>query len=303
MPNPDKPAASRFHCPAKLNLTLAVGPPRDDGLHPIASVMVTIAFGDTLSLRPARYESRFTRRFAEGAPPHHRIDWPIEDDLVFHAHALMEQQAGIGLPIECDLVKQIPPGSGLGGGSSDAAAVLVGLREVFDLPLPDQRLIELGASLGADVCFAVHARLNHNAALVTGIGEALTPITSLPAFDLVLVFPEGRCPTGEVYRAYDAMQSSREPVDTEAFTQSWSDPMGVPPAHNDLTDAAIRVCPAVGEAASVLGSLNLEPRLTGSGSALFVVADDADHARRIVAQAREAGLSAAATAYDPKPRS
>ena len=170
MDQPPANAHASIRCPAKLNLTLAVGAPRADGLHPIASVMVALQFGDDLRISRAEGESSYTRRFAEDAPKTQAIDWPIEKDLLYRAHALMQETVGQSLLIDCELIKRIPAGAGLGGGSSNAAGMLVVLREIFDLAVSDEQLKSLGQSLGADVGFLVAALLGSRAAIVTGIG-------------------------------------------------------------------------------------------------------------------------------------
>lgn len=287
-------------CPAKLNLTLAVAPPRADGLHPIASVMVALRFSDTLTLNAlTNGPSTFTRRLASDAPRPQPIDWPIESDLAFRAHALMQAEAGHALPIDCTLDKRIPAGAGLGGGSSDAAGMLVGLRELFGLAtITDDRLLALGRSLGADVCFLVHAMLGRRAALATGIGEQIQAIDHLPAFEAVLIFPRGACPTGAVYKAFDAGLPNASTSDLTACAASWLTHAGLPEPHNDLQAAAESVCPAIGDARSTLQALGLAPRLTGSGSALFVLAENPSIARQIALQAHHAGLPACVTGYD-----
>ncbi|MGB0766855.1 MAG: 4-(cytidine 5'-diphospho)-2-C-methyl-D-erythritol kinase, partial [Phycisphaeraceae bacterium] len=260
-----------IRCPAKLNLTLAVGPAREDGLHPIASVMVALDIGDALKLRRiADGPSRFDRRFASDAPKRQVINWPIERDLVFRASSLMEEHVGRALPVACDLVKRIPAGAGLGGGSSNAAAMLLGLARLYDLNVAEGALIDLARGLGADVAFLVQALLGRPAALVTGIGDIVEPIDGLRAFDCVLVFPAGACPTGAVYRAYD--ESPARPISSDLI-ESWKRADRIPPVHNDLYAAAGRVCPEIRQAAEAIEQLGREPRMTGSGSALWVVAE------------------------------
>lgn len=292
MPTPDTSTTLTTRCPAKLNLTLAVGAPRPDGLHPIASVMVALDFGDDLHLR--RLEtgpSHFTRRFADDAPKPQAIDWPIESDLVFRAHALLQKEVGHALPITCTLDKRIPAGAGLGGGSSDAAGMLVALRTLFDLPLSDGQLLSLAKALGADVTFLVHALLGQRAALVTGIGQAIEPITTLPELHCVLVFTDGSCPTPAVYRAFDQATDHPQAI-ADHLVQDWADARCIPPAHNDLTQAAMQVCPAIADAIQVITSLQLKPRLTGSGSALFVVVDSKQETLAIAEKLEQHRLAA-----------
>ncbi len=293
------------HCPAKLNLALAVGDPREDGLHPIASVMVALDFGDTLYInRLFDGPSRFVREYDPDkfdleaefeAPPIQPVDWPIEQDLIYKAHALMEKTVGRELPIECGLDKRVPAGAGLGGGSSDAAGMLVALRDLFGLGVTDERLVQLGQSLGADVGFLVHAQFGRTVALVTGIGEVIEPIGTLPVFDVVLVFPDGKCPTAEVYAAFDRDAALADAEDLVACAQRWRLGGELPAFRNDLFHAAERVCPPVSVARSKLAASGIDANLTGSGSALFVMADSEDQSSELAGHIRGLGLVAVAT--------
>lgn len=287
-------------CPAKLNLTLAVGPPREDGLHPLASVMVALNFGDALSLNTIDAgPSRFTRSWHTDAPRTQAIDWPIEKDLISRAHALMQKAVGKSLPIECGLDKQIPAGAGLGGGSSDAAGMLVGLRDLFDLPLPDGRLVELGLTLGADVGFLVHALLGQRAAVVTGIGDIITPIDTLDALDVVLIFPEGQCPTAQVYSEFDRSSRPTQAADLDDYAARWAKAAALPKPINDLAAAASRICPAIEHAKARLTEMGLAAHLTGSGSTLFALADNQAQAKHLAREAQGAGLTALASSFRP----
>ena len=279
-------------CPAKLNLTLAVGPPRADGLHPIASVMAALDFGDTLDLKhSSKGVSTFKRLWSPDAPRPHPIDWPIESDLTFRAHALMEAETGRRLPVDCTLTKRIPAGAGLGGGSSNAAGMLVGLRRLFELDVPDDRLAEIGSTLGTDVAFAVHALLGGPAALVTGVGNRIEPLQDPPDFHAVLVFPDGMCPTAAVYQAFDQLHANDGSIPDE-LVESWRNADMVPAAHNDLTQAALQVCPEITGAIDAIRSQNLVPRLTGSGATLFATVESQSEAVAIAKVFKNKGISA-----------
>ena len=289
-----------LRCPAKLNLTLAVGAPRDDGLHPIASVMVALDFGDDLHLhRRDHGPSAFTRRLADDAMKPQPIDWPIESDLLYRAHALLQSATGKALPIACELEKRIPAGAGLGGGSSNAAAILVGLRQLFELPVNDQTLLELAQQLGADVVFLTKAMLGQPAALVTGIGEVIEPLDNLTSFDCILVAPEGQCPTPDVYRAFDQQNPTASIPDE--LTEQWRKGKALPAALNDLHQPAISICPSIEPAAEAIKAQRLEPRLTGSGSALFAIVGSKQQAIGIAESIRKSGIAACCTSYPGLP--
>lgn len=288
-------------CPAKLNLTLAVNPPRQDGYHPIASVMAAIDFSDRLSITPIhRGPSRFDRAWAPDAPRKSQIDWPIEKDLVFKAHRLVEQEAGSVLPVDCNLTKSIPVGAGLGGGSSNAAGMLLGMSAAYELALTKDRLLAMAKMLGADVSFALMAMLGQPAALVTGIGQRVEPIVLAPS-EAVLVMPEGACPTGAVYSTFDAElaknpTSARTPEALASLAKQWQRHKGtLPPPMNDLQNAAELVCPPVSGAFATLDALKLETHLTGSGSAIFCLTSHREQAIKLTERIQQAGLKAITT--------
>lgn len=304
------PAGSlTLNCPAKVNLALAVGKPEASdprGLHPIASWMVAVGFGDQLKLEridstdatpPA---SVFSLRFAEDAPAPQAIDWPLENDLAFRAHRLVEARAGRVLPVKAVLEKRIPAGAGLGGGSSDAAAMVVGLDKLFGLGLNDSDFSAVATELGSDVHFAIVALLGQASALVTGYGDQIEPIPIQKPLDLVLVFPPFGCPTGPVYAAWDRLNLSNpghvfrdqavralaaKPFSSDAYL------------FNDLEAAAVAVEARLGVTLETLrNTLGLPAHVTGSGAACFVPADDQRAAEQTAELIQtQTGITAVAT--------
>lgn len=291
--------ALSIDCPAKLNLTLAVGSARSDGYHPIASVMTALDFVDRLTIEPmpvsasaANVSSVFERGWADDAPRPHPIDWSIESDLLFKAHAAVQARVDRSLPIRATLHKRIPAESGLGGGSGNAAGMLAGLRWLFDLPISDEDLLAIAKPLGADVCFAVWALLGQPTAIVTGIGERIEPLAHRTALHGVLVFPDGGCPTSKVYRAFDErFDMNRSESDLAALADAWRREPTRPEPMNDLTQAAISICPPLARAMQQLSERQLFIHLTGSGSAVFTFCEDASKARATAEQIQSAGLS------------
>lgn len=214
-----------LEAPAKLTLSLEIVGIRSDGLHLIRAEMVSLDLCDTLELMPGG-----SGLIIEGAADDVSAG---PDNLVNRALALVGRQA------EVRLVKRIPSQAGLGGGSSDAAAILrwAGWRD-----------LEAAARLGADVAFCTVG----GRALVEGIGEQVTP---LPFEDrtFTLVTPPVACPTAAVYRAWDSLGG----VEGEAG--------------NDLEPAALAVAPDLARWRDELGEVTgLRPRLAGSGSTWFV---------------------------------
>jgi 4-diphosphocytidyl-2-C-methyl-D-erythritol kinase len=273
-----------IRCPAKVNLSLSVGaldPQR--GLHPIASWMIALRFADELTLERAA-ASTFAIEFVDG---HQQVDWPLEKDLAYRAHDVIESHVGRPLPIALRLAKHIPPGAGLGGGSSDAAGVLVGVNQLFKLKLDHAMLIALGLRLGSDIGFLVAAMLGEPSMLVRGFGDRFEPLPLDRTLHLVLIFPGFGSPTGPVYAAFDRLHPEAR-VNVRALRDE---------PFNDLAPAACDVTPRLGQIQAALRqTLNRPVHITGSGSTLFVIAEDDAHAKRIARQVEtEHGLRSVAT--------
>ncbi len=282
-------------CPAKVNLALSIARPGAAGLHPIASWMVAVHFGDQLTLRRAEHSSCFDIAFADDAPVAGRVNWPLEKDLAFRAHAMLERHLGRSLPIEAQLRKRIPTGAGLGGGSSDAAAMLVGVDRLFSLGLPTRDLMSLAAGLGSDVPFLVGALRGAPSAIVTGLGGQVEPVAADSMIYLVLIFTELACDTAVVYRSFDRLRpdapevADAEPVRAlaEAGFLEQDGPF------NDLAAAATAAYPELGAVQKrVREAVNLPVHVTGSGSTLFVVGAG-DTSSKLIARkvTQETGLA------------
>jgi 4-diphosphocytidyl-2-C-methyl-D-erythritol kinase len=183
----------RLRAFAKVNYALEVRGLRDDGYHEIASVLQSISLADELEIERSRggFELLFEPEGVEVGP--------LEENTVYKAWALLWEVSGHELPVRMRLHKKIPAGAGLGGGSADAAAVLVGMNELFGLGLNYRELRDIGGRVGADVPFC----LLGGTALGEGRGEVLTPLPAPPDHHLVLAKPVRSAETGGVYRAYD----------------------------------------------------------------------------------------------------
>lgn len=246
---------------AKLNLTLRVVGRRADGYHLLQSLMVAVDLADEveLSLGGAGGE----------LPP---AVGPPEENLVVRAADLL-RAAWERVGVRISLRKHIPVGAGLGGGSSDAAATLVGLSELLGLGLPEASLRRLGESLGADVPFF----LGPSPAWAEGVGERLTPLKlGLPGAFLLLI-PPFPCPTGKVYQAFDELGLP--------LSSPTAPPKGPPDFQNDLWPAALKVQPALGRLRGMLeGIPSLGVGMTGSGSGLFAAFSDREEAAQAAAE-------------------
>lgn len=244
---------------AKINWTLDVVGKRPDGYHLLDSLMQPLALCDTLLLEPADALT-LTLAGADGlsAGP---------DNLVLQAAEALRQAADIHSGANMLLIKRIPMGAGLGGGSADAAAALRGLNRLWTLNFPLETLCEIGLRLGADIPFCLMDRPMR----AQGIGERLQPIACRRCFPLVLVQPCAALSTREVFAAYHA--SSVRPPDTALALRSLAagrldwlrNGMG-----NALEQASIPLRPGIAEAKQALLEAGaVLAQMTGSGSVVF----------------------------------
>ncbi len=196
----------------------------------------------------------------------------------------MEDRVHQPLPVDVRIIKKIPTGAGLGGGSSDAAGMLVGLNRLFDLGLDYHQLISLGRELGSDIGFLVAAQYHHTSAVVSGVGETIEPC-AVPTWGktfFVLIFPPVSCDTGEVYQAFDEIQPDAEIDSDRVWKLEQAADLGSAGIFNDLLRAAFHVQPNLQVLHEKLVDLSGRPvHLSGSGSCLFVLADNLEEAEHI----------------------
>ena len=186
---------------AKINLSLDIVGKRDDGYHMLQSIFMPIPFFDTLEIAPSDSTSFECSDTSLETP----------DNLVLKATRLFFKYTGISGGANIYLDKKIPYGAGLGGGSSDAAATLLALNEIFETKLDIDILSHLALQLGADVPFFIHGRT----ALVEGIGEIITPLPSLPSATIALSIPNIHVDTREAYRLVNWQKGTPASVDTQ----------------------------------------------------------------------------------------
>ena len=180
--------------PAKINLTLEVLSKRQDGFNEIRSVIQTINLCDSLHFRSSQNVS-----FKSDMP-----DWIAEESLVSRAVSLLQQVTGCSKGVSVEVEKRIPLLSGLGGDSSDAAAVLCGLNQLWGLNLSLEKLLELARQLGSDVSFFLYG----GTALVEGRGEIVTPVPPLPHMWVVLAIPPVPRLQGKTKQLYDSLKTN-----------------------------------------------------------------------------------------------
>ena len=244
--------------PAKVNLFLHVVGRRADGYHELQSLLVPLAWHDVIHLERRRDAalSREDLRADSGLPA---------EDLSLRAARALQRASGTTLGAHIVLDKRLPQQAGLGGGSSDAATVLLGLNRLWGLRWPRARLAALAATLGADVPFF----LGTGPAWVEGIGERLTPLELAPR-ELLVVKPPAGVPTAAVFGAPDLPRATPRAAAADALARLQADPL-LRWGGNDLQAVAARLCPQVAQALQRLAALGLAPRMSGSGSAVFAV--------------------------------
>jgi 4-diphosphocytidyl-2-C-methyl-D-erythritol kinase len=250
--------------PAKLNLFLHVVGRRADGYHLLESVFRLVTLSDAVTI-DLRYDGVISLELNSLAT------WAEADDLAIRAAQSLQQATGTRLGAHIAINKRIPTGGGLGGGSSDAATVLLALNRLWRTGLTRQQLMVLGLPLGADVPFFLFGQT----AFVTGIGEQLQAVDA-PEQSYVIAQPQASVPTPSIFAAPDLTRDS-EPVKILDFSglSRTAGPLtrSKPFGKNDLEPVVKRLFPAVDHAQQWLASHGVESRLTGSGSCLFVTFD------------------------------
>lgn len=244
--------------PAKVNLFLEVLGRRDDGFHALETVFQTLALHDTVTVDHAPGDG-ITLHCDDPSLP---VD---AGNLAWRAAAAWQRLAGLPGRLAITLTKRIPVGAGLGGGSSDAAAVLRGLQRLAPKPLTDAVLAGLASELGSDVPFFLLGGCAH----ATGRGEVLTALADLPPLPVTVVQPAVGCPTPAVFAALSDVERGPRPARGAAWWSDRRDPAAW--LHNRLTAAALRVQPAIAEALAWLAAQHVPLVMTGSGSACLAL--------------------------------
>ena len=248
--------------PAKVNLFLHVTGRRGDGYHTLESLFTLVDLADTLTLE-TRDDGAVVRA---GDVP----GVTAEEDLALRAARRLQEASGGRHGVSIAIDKRIPMGAGLGGGSSDAATVLLALNRLWDLGLSREALIDVAAELGADVPFFVFGQT----ALARGIGERLGPMT-MPTTWLALAFPDVHVATASIFAAPDLTRSTPS-AKMDVFSEGYG--------RNDLAGVACARHPAVAEALAVLTKLSPHARMTGSGACVFApFAREDDAAQAVIA--------------------
>jgi len=269
---------SRWPAPAKLNLFLHVTGRRADGYHELQTLFQLIDLADTIAIR-VREDGAIER-------PEGPRDVPAEADLAVRAARTLKAASGTRLGADLRVLKRIPQGGGLGGGSSDAATTLVALNELWNCGLTTPDLATLGLPLGADVPVFIGGLT----AWGEGIGERLTPV-ELPERWYLIIHPGWSVTTREVFQSPELTRNS--PLITiRAFFESGG--------RNDCEGAVRRLYPEVGEALDWLARL-APAHLTGTGSCVFAACESAIEAERLAARVPDRWTSTVARGLNASP--
>ena len=261
--------------PAKLNLLLRVTGRRADGYHELQTVYALVDLADWLD---------FERRTDGAIVREGDLTGPVEDDLAVRAAHALQQASDTAFGATIGVTKRIPVGSGMGGGSSDAATTLIALNRLWDLNLPRSELSAIGLALGADVPFFLHG----GDAFAEGIGERLASI-ELPATWFAIVWPQVPVSTREIFSDAGLTRNSKATKIADfsavaaALAHEAAGNLDVPSSLvNDLEPVARRRYPTIDEAIKRLGRFGAA-RMTGSGSAVFVATQSKARAEMVVA--------------------
>lgn len=255
------PRAARTLAQAKINLALRVLGKEPDGFHAIETVFLRLELGDDVELRVTsgkRSLKCFEMR-----------DWPAEGNLAYRAAALFADETGWPKGFEIEIVKNIPIGGGLGGGSADAAAVLRILNRLSAKPVSEKALFALAGQLGSDVPFLVS---DYAMAMAWGRGDKLLRLDPLPSRDVQLFFPPFGIDTAQAYTLLDDARgeaANRNPELTTEMFASWDEA-----AKYSVNDFEPVIRPRWSEIDALLtrgARYGLFYRMSGSGSTVFKV--------------------------------
>jgi 4-diphosphocytidyl-2-C-methyl-D-erythritol kinase len=279
--------------PAKLNLQLAVGPPRDDGYHDLVTVFHAVSLYDQVRVEPAGRDGvTVTGEGADRVPAD-------QDNLALRAVAALRVAVRDHGPVQVTIAKKIPVAAGLAGGSADAAAALVACNELWAAGLSHQRLAAIAATVGSDVAFA----LLGGTAVGRGRGEQLTPaLAPATQYHWVLAFADGQLSTPAVYAALDRLRSqtgsevtaAAEPTLDATLMSALRTGNATQVGQrlsNDLQPAAMSLFPALRKTLNAgleLGALGAQ--VAGSGPTCVFLAANAERALELAVSLSGAGV-------------
>lgn len=257
---------------AKINLTLDVVGKRENGYHDLQMIMQSINLYDTIYIRKTKVEGVRLKVNYSWLPTN-------EKNIAFKAAQLFFEESGIKGGIVIEITKRIPVAAGLAGGSTDAAATLVGLNRLYGTQYSKEKLMEMGLKLGADVPFCIL----RGTMLAEGIGEVLTPLTPMPFTHLVLIKPPVSVSTATVYKSLNINRIERHPdtpVVIDALKEGNIEVVARNMA-NVLEEVTIPMHPIIQDIKNALleqGAMG--SMMSGSGSAVFGLFDSKEKAHK-----------------------
>lgn len=267
---------------AKINLGLDVVRCLENGYHEVRMIMQTVGIYDVLTFTAAQSGIRITTDSGELSVG--------EDNLIYRAARLLQETCNVSAGVDIHLEKHIPIAAGMAGGSSDAAATLLGLNELFSLGLSQEQLRQLGVRIGADVPYCIMG----GTALAEGIGEVLTPLPPVPACALLIAKPDIQVSTKYVYEHLDAKETWTHPdIDGMRRAIERSDLSGVIDRLGNVLETVTE------EAYPVIGQIKQEMLLggargslmSGSGPTVFGVYDSGEQALADLERLKGLGLA------------
>lgn len=247
---------------AKLNLMLRIVGKKSDGYHLLQMINVPINIFDEISIEP--FENGFKQTFIPN------IDCPLEKTTLYKAYNLFSSWLGFNPGIKITVKKEIPPGSGMGGGSSDAGFFLKYLSKVYDVKLNEQKISEIATKVGADVPFFIY----NKPAFVTGIGEKVFPLNNFPNLIFLVIVPDFSISTSWAYSQVKLPLTKNE-LDSNLINSIENLEALKSIMRNDLESIAEKSFPAIIDIKNFFRTTGAEfSMMTGSGSAVFGIYKD-----------------------------
>lgn len=257
---------------AKINLGLDVLRRREDGYHDVRMIMQSVGLYDKLTLKKITKDEILLNSNVGSLPNN-------EKNLVYKAISLIKQECGITSGVKADLEKNIPMAAGMAGGSTDAAAALIGMNKLFDLGLSQEKLMELGVKIGADVPYCIMG----GTALSEGIGEVLTQLPPMPHCYILIAKPRISVSTRFVYENLEANKLPYHPdIDGMIEAIKQDDLSGVTDRLSNVletvTEKKYPIISQIKKAMVEAGALN--SLMSGSGPTVFGIYEDQDTAMK-----------------------
>lgn len=265
-----------FFAPAKINLTLDIVGTRPDGYHLLESIFQAVSIYDAITV-----SKRWRKGIVLNAPG---CDCPAEKNTAYKAAVAFMNYTGLKKGVRIFLHKEIPQQAGMGGGSADAAGVLVALNKLFQTHLTTEQLCEIGLTVGADVPFCIVG----GTAFVTGIGEGIQPLPPLPDCAIVIAQPAEGISTKEAYAAVDNAEILARPDNAAAIAAlEVGDLAGVCQQAVNVFESATQLEGVKDIRRRMEAYAPLCSQMTGSGSCVFAIFDNTEAAGACLADLKQ----------------